>query len=70
MIQRVILWSNGMVLVFDQDGKQMPELQGKRSEVVSKLKTADLSEATFDIGAWNQGTLPMTREQFFGEGWE
>lgn len=70
MIDRIVLWSNGVVMVFDEHGKQIPEYQGKRKQVAEKLKDADLSQASFQIGSWNQGVLPMTREQFFSESWE
>jgi len=70
MIDRVILWSNGTVMVFDEHGKQLPEYQGRRKEAIQKLMDADISDTTFQIGSWNQGTLPMTREQFFSESWE
>jgi len=69
MIDRIILWSNGNVMVFDEHGKQMPEYQGRRKEAAEKLADADLSQTSFQIGSWNNGTLPMTREQFFSESW-
>jgi hypothetical protein len=39
-IKSVILWQNGMVMVFDDDGQQMPELQGPKEEAMRKLRAA------------------------------
>ena len=71
-ISKVIQWSNGMVTVFDGEGNQMPEFQGKRSEAVAKLKLlrSEFGGVQFRIGSWEEGTLPSSREQFFSEGWD
>ncbi len=39
-IKTVILWQNGMVMVFGQDGQQLPEYQGPVEEVRDKIKRA------------------------------
>lgn len=33
MIARVCVFPNGMVMVFDQEGQQLPEFQGPRDDV-------------------------------------
>lgn len=68
-IGKVILWSNGLVMVFDVTGNQMAEYQGRRCEAVKELKKADLSEAGFEIGDWRNGTVPTNAECFFSQGW-
>lgn len=37
MINKVIIWQNGMVMVFDENGEQFPEYQGKKEEVLEKI---------------------------------
>ena len=37
-IKMVVLWSNGMVLAFDERGEQVPECQGRLLVVREKLR--------------------------------
>lgn len=37
-IAKVYHWSNGMTMVFDHDGKQMPEYQGPTEKVLPILR--------------------------------
>lgn len=37
---KVILWANGMVMAFDDEGQQMPEFQGREMEALRKLRAA------------------------------
>lgn len=37
VLSRVMCWENGMVMAFDQLGKQMPEFQGKKADVWDKI---------------------------------
>lgn len=39
-IKNVYSFPNGMTMVFDQFGKQMPEFQGKTEDVVPKIRDA------------------------------
>lgn len=39
-ITHVYSFSNGMMMVFDQYGKQMPEFQGPTEEMVPKIRAA------------------------------
>jgi len=70
MIKQIIQFSNGMVMVFDENGEQMPEYQGRRSEAIKKLSGTLLNNVEFSIGSWNSGTIPINKEQFFSEGWK
>jgi len=45
-IAEVILWSNGVVMVFDHNGEPVPELQGTFHVVVERIN------ALFDREAW------------------
>lgn len=39
VVTTVLLWQNGMVMVFDQFGSQMCELQGRVDDVRDKINT-------------------------------
>lgn len=45
MITHVIVWQNGMVMVFDEWGQQIPEYQGRwedKREAIERDKPADV----------------------------
>ena len=50
-ITNVYLWQNGLVMVFDQYGQQMPEYQGPLEEVEEKIMAAYR-------GPWHGGNWP------------
>jgi len=55
-----MLWNNGMTMVFDYNGKQVRQLQGRASEKWARiLKRAD-EATTFEAGVWRQYLRPMT----------
>ncbi len=54
-ITHVYLWSNGMVMVFDQFGQQMPEYQGCYEDVVDKINAA--YNSVWYSGNWNAGRV-------------
>ena len=37
-IKTVYVWQNGMVMVFNQRGEQMPRYQGHKNDVLPKLR--------------------------------
>jgi hypothetical protein len=53
MISEVIKLANGMVLVFDEKGEQMPEFQGRYEAVRTKILVRVPKEAKFYHGTWN-----------------
>ncbi len=55
MITSVILWTNGMVAVFDQDGNQMPEYQGHYGGVKNKILQEFHRE--WQLAEWDKGIL-------------
>lgn len=56
-IAKVIHWANGTVMVFDENGEQMPEHQGiyiqKRCDI---LNVSD-PNTVFMTGDWGEGQL-------------
>jgi hypothetical protein len=43
-IKNVYSFSNGMTMVFDQYGQQMPEFQGRTEDVMPKIRAAGFKE--------------------------
>ena len=55
--KRAILWTNGGLMVFDQDGKQMPDLQGFGPEKVAELRRLHPS-LPIERMDWNRDVRP------------
>ncbi len=51
-----IRWQNGMVAAFDENGEQIPHLQGRYEDVREKVLAAATDETSFEHGIWNRGT--------------
>lgn len=64
MIAKVILWKNGVVMVFDELGQQMPEYQGTVSDVATKIMLDSTPRTEFYRGAWNDGHSRITNTEF------
>jgi len=52
MISEVIKFQNGMVMVFDEKGKQMPDFQGRYEGVRVKILAHAPRGAKFFHGVW------------------
>jgi hypothetical protein len=64
MIDRVYLWSNGMVMTFDEKGDQMPDYQGRLPAVRDRILADAPDSAEFVIGQWRGSTRKATRQEF------
>ena len=64
MIKDVILFCNGMVMVFDEHGQQMTQYQGTRIEAAKKLEFAYLTQAKFSMGLVSK-TFGCSAQSFF-----
>ncbi len=53
MIQEVIKFSNGIVIVFDEKGEQLPQYQGRYEDVRVKILARAPRSAKFFHGEWN-----------------
>ncbi len=51
IITNVYSFTNGMTMVFDQYGKQMPDFQGSTREVVPKIRAAGFAGEIL-YGSW------------------
>lgn len=49
LIKRAIGFPNGMMMVFDWNGQQMPEFQGRTVEMIPKIRAAGF-KGDFDSG--------------------
>lgn len=64
MISEAIRFQNGMVVVFDENGEQMPEFQGRYEEVRAKILARAPKSARFFHGVWNVSESPIHRREW------
>lgn len=65
----VVLYANGNVLVFDDQGKQIPELQGRFDKVADQLlRHENLPNIHFQKGVWGESIEDITASDFFNGG--
>jgi len=55
VITKVIVWQNGMVMVFDQHGQQMPDYQGPKEEVWEKIQRDKPPQVHAENKQWREG---------------
>lgn len=65
ILYTVIRWQNGMVMVFDNKGKQMPDFQGPIEEVRDRILRHATAETLFTAGNWLTGTMDLIRREEF-----
>lgn len=61
-IASVILWSNGNLMVFGDDGEQMPEWQGRAVDYLAAVLAEAPETARWLVGDWRNGCVDTTRE--------
>ena len=54
---KAILFTNGMLMVFDDNGQQMPDYQGIGSEMIPKLRQ-DFPDCPINGMDWNADVRP------------
>lgn len=54
-MKTVILWTNGNVMVFNDQGEQMPEYQGQFEHVARHINS--VFSGTWEYGDWNARIL-------------
>lgn len=70
IIHKVVLFSNGMVGVFDHRGEQLSEFQGPLHEVRERLRREVEDEVTYHMMSFSSnGHFSVTAEEFFSTGW-
>ncbi len=63
-IKKVIHWSNNTVMVFNREGKQMPNYQGVYLDVRDKILKDAPKDTEFSRGDWGIGEKTIPRELF------
>ena len=64
MIDHVIKFSNAVVMVFDKNGHQMPEYQGRYEEVRDKILADAPESARFFRATWMVSGKEIPREEW------
>lgn len=64
MIDYVIRFENGMVMVFNERGEQMPEYQGRYEEVKDKILADAPESAKLSHGVWRVSEEPVPRKEW------
>lgn len=63
-VKDVILWSNGMVMVLNKCGDQIPELQGRYLDRREAILDAADRHTKFYLSKWSDWQHEITREEF------
>ncbi len=53
-IKKCVIWTNGMVLSFDENGNQIPDCQGFILEISEKLRINCDEDTKFSFGKWDE----------------
>jgi len=64
IIDHAVKFSNGMVMVFDENGEQMPEYQGRYEEVKDKILADAPQGARFFRAVWMVSGGEIPREEW------
>ena len=66
MIKSVCKWQDGMVMVFDKKGEQIPEYQGQYENVKESILKDAPPDAVFSHGFWDEAELlkVVSREEW------
>lgn len=64
MIRTVYLWANGMLMVFDDNGEQMPQYQGPMRSYLGPVLRDATPETEWRIGSWRHGAVEASRGEF------
>ena len=67
MIKKVVVWDNGMTMVFDEKGQQVPEqdgdqLQGYLCDVRANRIKHTNDNVAFSVGKWKEWTDECSRD--------
>ena len=63
-IDKAYKWQNGMVMVFGEDGEQLPEYQGEYSNVKEIILRVAPATAKFYHGIWRNKIAPVSKESW------
>lgn len=69
MIKEAILFDNEMVMVFHENGEQIPEYQGRHSKVVTKIIQNSTDKTIFKFAKWGKYSVEVSKEQWQTNTW-
>lgn len=69
MIKEVILFDNEMVAVFDENGEQLPEYQGRHSKVVTKIILNSTDRTVFKFAKLGTCVVEVSNVQWQTNTW-
>lgn len=69
MIKEAVLFDNEMVIVFDENGQQIPEYQGRHSQVVTKIIQDSTDKTIFKFATWGQFAIEVSKERWSLNKW-
>ena len=64
MISHVIKFQNGIVMVFDEAGEQIPKYQGRYEQVKAKILAHAPKTAKFFHGTWEVSGSAVLRKEW------
>ena len=64
MISDVIKFQNGIVMVFDETGEQIPKYQGRYEQVKAEILAHAPKTAKFFHGVWNVSGNAVPRKEW------
>jgi hypothetical protein len=65
MIKDLYLFTNGMVVAFDENKQQKPELQGKLTDELKQRIIAEMGEGIrITFARWKKGFFELTKDEF------
>lgn len=64
MINQVVKFQNDIVVVFDENGEQMPEYQGRYDDVKERILADAHENAEFFHAVWNLSENAVPREEW------
>ena len=65
VLKTVCTWDNGLTIVFDAAGQQVPELQGRIDELRDAILAAANEGTEFRVGSYRNGTWEVTPDAWF-----
>ncbi len=62
MIAHVYVFTNGMAMVFDDQGQQMSQYQGPWSDKRQQILDASTPETKYELSQWDEWTRELSKD--------
>ena len=67
VIKNCIIFTNGVVMAFDEDGNQIPEYQGFILDVAEELKSHCNENTKWEFAEWGKWSMPINLSWWWKE---